>query len=299
MKKTKKLLSIFLAVLMLVTVFAAFPMSAGAASELLSNTNFTSLSGWDTNPTHFALSYDPEMTHTDDGSGSMMADYSNVASIDPSKGYAWTVQAYYRNLPVEAGKTYTFPFWYYAEDGTPSVMVDYCDGNASRATDCQTSGSPSVKNAWTQYNFQFTVTDTTDACVRLLTTEVVSSGHIWFDDVSLTEKTSGGSGGEVIDDVPDKSMCPNGSFENGTGANASYWLEEVNTKRASVDSIIEEYGGKYDLSGLKEGADGDYVMMFTHTSTRVVKGGSAITVKPNTNYLFKANIYRLDGNGVT
>ena len=298
MNKRKRIVSIFLTILMMVTVLASFPMSAGAQNELLSNTTFTSLDGWDVNPTHFALTYDASKSHTDDGSGSMMADYSNVVNIDPGKGYAWTIQAYYRNLPVVAGKTYTFSFWYYAEDGTPSVAVDYCDGNASRATNCQSIGNAGVKNEWTKYAFKFSVLDTTDACVRILTTEQKDSGHIWFDDVSLTE-TADTSGGETVDDVPDKTMCPNGSFENGTGANASYWLEEVNTKRASVKEIEEQYGDKYDLTDFKAGVDGDHVMMFTHKSTRVVKGGSPITVKPNTNYLFKANIYRVDGKGVT
>ena len=248
------------------------------------------ISNWDLSSSDFTVTHDPNKSAIEDSTGSMKVDYSSHIEGHANRFF----QGWYKDLKMEPGNTYTISFWYYAEDGTPDIMVQYREGG--NYTSQETTGDGSVKNAWTKITHTF-VPSSVDGFpwFRILTTGEATGGSIWIDEVSFIK-------GEEVEEpivTPDKSLISNGSFENGTGGNADNWIEEANVQRASVEEIEQKYGEKYDLTKFKEGVDGDHVMMFTHTSTRVVKASGAIDVKPNTNYLFKANIYRTDGRGVS
>ncbi len=79
-------------------------------------------------------------------------------------------------------------------------------------------------------------------------------------------------------------MAFNGSFEEGSGADADEWTySSVWVRTAKTNGVAP--------------AKGDYMMKVCATSTAIAPG-SAVAVKPNTYYAYSVKIYRTDSKGV-
>ena len=96
-----------------------------------------------------------------------------------------------------------------------------------------------------------------------------------------------------IDDVEDKSLAVNGSFENGRGATANGWRQTSVWNRTAEDTQTVN-GEEVTVSPV----DGDYMMRVMATSTAICMG-EPIEVKPNTYYTFSGYVYRTDSQGTT
>ena len=261
-KLLSRISAVLLAAMLCLTVFGGFTTAfAGEAYTELFSDNFSDLTKWDLQGTKATLASD--MSKDNDGTGSM--------ALATDSGFCGS---YVRLLGVEGaipevGKQYKVSFWYYAEDGAGSPMVDYNDGGEGKAENVTTEGDNTVKGEWTQFAYNFTPLTADDACFRIYTVSN-SSAKIYIDNVSFGRVDTvedGGNDGEVVNLVVD------GSFEDGTwGADA---CERETT-------IVQ---------------DGEASLKHPAGNPAIKIAAQQIAVEPNTEYTLTGWIYRENGEG--
>ncbi len=219
-----------------------------------------------------------------DGSKGLQA----VSAVDSPDG-SHNIGLYYSTLgqqpgplSLEEGKTYELGFDVYRGAGVDSsVYMDDEGGNA-------VSVSATKNGEWEHVSARFVATSA-GYNFRLVANAVAKGEIVYVDNMYVKEVGAEPS----IDDVEDKSLAVNGSFENGRGATANGWRQTSVWNRTAEDTQTVN-GEEVTVSPV----DGDYMMRVMATSTAICMG-EPIEVKPNTYYTFSGYVYRTDSQGTT
>jgi beta-glucanase (GH16 family) len=162
-------------------------ISSTPSVSLTNNSSFeqTGLSPWYSpwaTRNDLGASFVQDSAYSASGTRSFKASLNSANSTQP-----WVVSLMQKNLPLTAGKTYTFSF--------------YLRANASRSVKAivQLQNSPyteylnktiTVSTSWTKYTYTFTAPVSTSAA--MINFNLASqTGSVWVDQVLLCEGTSG------------------------------------------------------------------------------------------------------------
>ena len=200
-----------------------------------------------------------------------------------------------KNLDIEEGKTYELSVKVFFPAGTSydySKTAAYAEVYGGVQDTLRIDAKTDKLGEWQTLTGKFLATDSKTS-FRLMFNAMTEGQSVYFDDVVIKLAEGGQS-----DWVPDKSLCRNGSFENGIDTAATSWPGSSVWQRLTAEQVMEKYGEKYadTLAGFAP-ADGDYVMACDATDT-AINPGSFITCEPNTDYLISAKIWRATSKGV-